>query len=406
MAGNEDIMVTVLSDITKIMEDFKKLEEQTKVTAQTIEKELGPATDNTGTKMTGLGGRMTSAGQKIKSALSTETALAFTVAGAAATKFSKDCISSAMTAESEWSRFGALVNSNGGNWDAQEKDVKKWAKTFSNENGYLVSDTRAASAALLQYGVKADQLGDSMKGVAALAARTGSTEEEASNIVITALNGRANALKKATGLEIENYKAADGSIDTQRLLGDIYNQNSEALKKHGDTTEAQMNKMQNSFNTIKSEIGQALLPVVQILAGALTTIAQAFSNLPGPVKSVIAVVLLIGGAIGIAVGALGMLAPVLINLGTIITAISNAGGILMYLQGGLTSLTGLVPGLSGAISGLGLSFTSVLWPVLAIIAAFAALYYVGLKMGWWNDLSGMISKFGEVLGWVGRSNYL
>lgn len=400
MAGNEDIMVRVVSDITKIMKDFKNLEKQVKTTAQTIEKNLGKATNNLGTKMNSVGNHMVNTGQKIKSTMDGATAMGFIAAGTAATGFAKTCVDSAITAESEWTRFGALVNSGGGNWGEQEKSVKKWAKTFSNQYGFMVADTRSASASLLQAGVKADQLGASMNGVAALAARTGSTEEEAASTVISALNGKANALRKATGLEIENYKAADGSIDTQRLLTDIYNQNSEALEKHGNTTEGQMNKMKNSFNSFKSSIGEALLPVVKILASIVTTVADAFGKLPAPVKTVIAVLLVIGAAVGVVVGAIGMLAPILINVGSILVGISNAGSIFAYLFAEGSTLATLFPSLAATMSGVTISLTSLLWPILAVIAAFAALYYIGLKLGWWNDLGGMISKFGETLSWV------
>jgi hypothetical protein len=151
------------------------------------------------TVSTNVGSRISGMGRTIQTRLGGQTAMAFAAAGAAALSFSKQCISAAMSSESAWSRYGALVNSSGGNWQAQQKEVKSWAREVSNSYGYAVSDTREASAALMQAGNSFDFVKNNMASVSALAARTGTTQTEAANMITMALNGRANALRKATG---------------------------------------------------------------------------------------------------------------------------------------------------------------------------------------------------------------
>ena len=81
--------------------------------------------------------------------------------------------------------------------------------------------------------------------------------------------------------------------------------------------------MQNAWGGFKTSIGQALLPVVKIVADVVTSIATWFNELEGPWKPLIATVLAVGGAIGAAIGALGLLAPVISNVGQMISALGN-----------------------------------------------------------------------------------
>ena len=411
MASNTDIMIQVEADVAKAIQNIQELEKSLKTTQTTINNQLAPSSDTLGGKISGLGNRMTQFGNTIREKIGLEGALAFAAVGKAATSMAKQCVDAAMKSESEWTRFGALVNSNGGNWQAEEGRIKSWASKHANAMGYAVSDTRAASMALLQYGVTSKQLETAMNGVAGVAARTGMTEVEASNMVISALNGRGMQLAKMTGLRIEDYKNADGQIDRERLLNDLYNQNKDAIEAHSKTTEAAIQRMNNNWGSFKKQVGDALLPVVNILADFVGNLAKWFKDLPEPVKQFIAVLLLLGGAIGTALGALAFLAPIFTTLGPIITmvggAISAVGGFLGPLITGMIGTAVAGGGLTGVIGVITASFGALLAPIsglivpiLAVIAAFAALYLVGASLGWWNDLGGMINKIGEALGWL------
>lgn len=411
MASNTDIMIQVEADVAKAIQNIQELEKSLKTTQTTINNQLAPSSDTLGGKISGLGNRMTQFGNTIREKIGLEGALAFAAVGKAATSMAKQCVDAAMKSESEWTRFGALVNSNGGNWKAEEGRIKSWASKHANAMGYAVSDTRAASMALMQFGVSSKQLETAMNGVAGVAARTGMTEVEASNMVISALNGRGMQLAKMTGLRIEDYKNADGQIDRERLLNDLYNQNKDAIEAHSKTTEAAIQRMNNNWGSFKKQVGDALLPVVNILADFVGNLAKWFKDLPEPVKQFIAVLLLLGGAIGTALGALAFLAPIFTTLGPIITmvggAISAVGGFLGPLITGMIGTAVAGGGLTGVIGVITASFgallapiSGIIVPILAVIAAFAALYLVGASLGWWNDLGGMINKIGEALGWL------
>ena len=314
-----------------VIEEGKKIRNDNKETSDSFKqtgKESTSSGEKTGSAWQRAGGRISQAGKTIKKSLKTDAALAFAAVGSAALGFAKQCISAAIQSESAWTRFGALVNQNGGNWEKQKNDVKGWARTFSNEVGYAVSDTREASMTLMQMGLQSKDLGVAMKGVAGLAARAGITEAEASKVVASAMAGRAGQLKKLTGLSIDNYKASNGQVDTLRLLTDLYKQNEEALRKHGETTEAQLTRLDNSWGMLKTQIGQALMPVLRLLADVLGVVVDAFTKMPDGVKTIIGVFLLVGGAVGVVIGALGMLAPGLIAIGELIGGMAGAVALL------------------------------------------------------------------------------
>lgn len=328
-------------NVKKAGDDIKKSTTDTGKTVTNTTKGVGDAVQSTtktannsvgklGASLQTAGNRITQFGKKIKSALKTDAALAFAAVGAAATSFAKQCIDSAIKAESEWTRFGSLVNSNGGNWEQQQGDIKNWARTFSNNMGYAVSDTREASLNLLQYGLSMDQIQQGMQGVAGLAARAGISEAEASQVIISALAGRGTQLKKLTGLKIEDYKLDKDHVDTMKLLTDLYRQNEEALRKHGETTEAQMARVDNSWGRLKTTIGNSLMPVVKLVADVLWMVAEAFDKLPGPIKTAISAFLLIGGIITTVIGIAGMLAPGIIALGE---AVGGVAGVIAFLTG-------------------------------------------------------------------------
>jgi phage-related protein len=387
----EDIMIKVELEAQKAVQNLQNLSDHIKTTQSTVNNKLSTSISNVGTKLQGAGQKISTFGNTIKEKLKGETAAAFKYAGDAALDFARKCIDSAIRSESSWTRFGALVNSNGGNWEAEESKIRSWAKTFSNNMGYAVSDTREASMTLMQMGVKSSELQSAMKGVAGVAARTGMTESEAASMVASALNGRAGQLAKLTGLRVEDYKNADGQIDRERLLNDLYNQNTDAIEAHSNTTEAQIQRMNNSWGSFKTSIGNALMPVVKIIADVVSAIADGFSKLPNEAKTLIAVFLVIGGAVGAFIGVLGMIAPALVSIGGIITAIGTAGSIAAFLAPTITGLSAGFHVLAGAIAPL-------ILPILAVVAALTALYFIGIKMGWWKDLNGMIARFREVIG--------
>ena len=385
----EDVMIEFSVELGKALEDIKQLENQVKTMKSSIDNQVTPSVNTMGTRVTAAGNKIKGFGDTLKNKLGTEGALAFAAVGGAALNFSKQCVQSAITSQQEWGRFNALLTQTGVSSEAAKK-VQADVKGIANEMHRTTADTREASLTFLQAGVSADQLGNALRAAAGVAARAGITESEAATAVNAALQGKGKQLQKLTGLRLEDYKTADGQIDQERLLNDLYNQNKGAIDQYAKSTEGKLNQMQNNWGKFKTKVGEALLPVVSILADVASAVADGFANLPEPVQQFISVLILVGGAIGAVIGALAFLAPVISTIGGFIVALGEAGTVA-----GAISI--MFPGLAAGIGTVGTALSAALWPILAVIAAFVALYAIGLKMGWWKDVGGMIKKFGEVL---------
>lgn len=324
MPSDNDILIQVSTEFEKALSDLKNLENNIKASQTAVNNQLNPAVDNTGTKIAGLGTKVSAAGTKIKNAISGETALAFTALGAGVTAFAKQCVDSAIQSETAWTRFGAMVNSNGGNWKDQKGEVKDWANTVSEETSRSVGSIRNAGMAFLEMGLNVEQMKTATEASMGVAARAGITETEAADVVRSALLGKGRQLEKLTGLRIDDYKNAEGQIDQERLLNDIYNQNKGAIEEYANSTEGQMNKLQNSLAKLKTGVGQALLPLVSMVAGVVTDIVTWFNGLGDTPKQVIAGFVAVVAVVTTLIGTLGLIAGPLINLGTLITKAGKA----------------------------------------------------------------------------------
>ena len=329
----EDILISVGTELDKALKDLQNLEKQIKSTQASVNNELNPAVNNTSTKITSMGNKVSAAGTKIKNAISGETALAFTALGAGVTAFAKQCVDSAIQSETAWTRFGAMVNSNGGNWNDLKGDVKDWAKTVSEETSRSVGSIRNAGMAFLEMGLNVEQMKKATEASMGVAARAGITETEAADVVRSALLGKGRQLEKLTGLRIDDYKNAEGQIDQERLLNDIYNQNKGAIEDYANSTEGQMNKIQNSLAKLKTGIGQALLPVVTVVAGVVGKVVTWFDSLGDAPKTVVAGFVAFVAVITTLIGVLGLIAGPLINLGTLISKAGEAIGKLELKSG-------------------------------------------------------------------------
>ena len=228
--------------------------------------------------------------------------VALSAASAYVVSFAKDSVNAAMDSQKEWARFGGAVDSTGGNWAAQSSSIKSWVSDFSNSMGMATGDTRNAATSLMNYGMSWKETQNSMGAVAGLAAKTGSTEEASSKMIISALNGRGMALEKATGLQIENYKAADGSIDRARLLRDITNNTKPAIDAFKNNDTAKMQRLDNILKSLKVQFGTALLGAIRPLIPVVSAALNAFNSLPGPLKSVLFAVVAIGTGFGMIAG--------------------------------------------------------------------------------------------------------
>lgn len=354
---------------------------------------------------------------------------AMTAVGVGMASLAKEAVSSAITAETEWNRFGAAVNSTGGNWEQQSTEIKKWVSNYSNAMGRSIGDTRSAMTALMAYGLSAKEAEQSMGAVSGMAAQLGISQEEASSKLTKAFAGQGRGLKQL-GINLEDYKdKATGAIDKQRLLRDITNKTKDASSKYAGSTQADMNRINQAITNIKTDFGKALLTSIQPLLPVVQGLLNTFNSLPGPIKTILfsigglaAVIGVVAGPITTVVGAVQSLKGAVSAVSstmkvaeTVTTALTSAELAAGAAKAGLTAEeissaaahAGSTAAITAEAGATGLASTgflamaaaelAALAPIILIIAAIAAIIIIieqlGEYMGWWSDWGSMIEAF-------------
>lgn len=354
---------------------------------------------------------------------------AMTAVGVGMASLAKEAVSSAITAETEWNRFGAAVNSTGGNWEQQSTEIKKWVSNYSNAMGRSIGDTRSAMTALMAYGLSAKEAEQSMGAVSGMAAQLGISQEEASSKLTKAFAGQGRGLKQL-GINLDDYKdKATGAIDKQRLLRDITNKTKDASSKYAGSTQADMNRINQAITNIKTDFGKALLTSIQPLLPVVQGLLNTFNNLPGPIKTILfsigglaAVIGVVAGPITTVVGAVQSLKGAVSAVSstmkvaeTVTTALTSAELAAGAAKAGLTAEeissaaahAGSTAAITAEAGSTGLASTgflamaaaelTALAPIILIIAAIAAIIIIieqlGEYMGWWSDWGSMIEAF-------------
>ena len=354
---------------------------------------------------------------------------AMTAVGVGMASLAKEAVSSAITAETEWNRFGAAVNSTGGNWEQQSTEIKKWVSNYSNAMGRSIGDTRSAMTALMAYGLSAKEAEQSMGAVSGMAAQLGISQEEASSKLTKAFAGQGRGLKQL-GINLEDYKdKATGAIDKQRLLRDITNKTKDASSKYAGSTQADMNRINQAITNIKTDFGKALLTSIQPLLPVVQGLLNTFNNLPGPIKTILfsigglaAVIGVVAGPITTVVGAVQSLKGAVSAVSstmkvaeTVTTALTSAelaagaakAGLTAEEIGSAAAHAGSTAAITAEAGATGIASTGflamaaaelvALAPIILIIAAIAAIIIIieqlGEYMGWWSDWGSMIESF-------------
>ena len=371
------------------------------------------------------GGAFGSAQQRV-GALKTAVGGAVTAMSASMLSYAKSAVDSAMTVEQEWNKFSNAVDKNGGNWDKQSDEIKKWVRDYSNEMGRSVADTRAAMTTYMSMGMSFKDSQDAMKATSNYAAQMGLSQEQAAGQLQKAFMGNGKALK-SLGLDIKDYKdETTGAVDKQKLLTDILSRTGGAADKYADSSTAKFQRLNNVLAGLKTDFGAAIMDAITPLIPVVQGFLDVINNLPGPVKSVGFAAIALGAGIGIIAGPLMSVIGLMETLGFTLPTI---GGLLGALGGETAALTGEELALAAAQAGLsaeelgaaaahatngialeaeGLAATTAsggfwsmaaaelaaLWPILAIAAAVGAFVVIveqiGESLGWWTDFSTML----------------
>ena len=159
------------------------------------------------------------------------------------------------------------------------------------------------------------------------------------DILGQSVNGDAEAFAQLWGsseagtgaLAILNGGTADFN-NTLKEMGNSTGAASSAMDKMNDTSAHKMQVAMNNMKNAAIELGGAFAPVMSGIAKVVGTVATAFSNLPAPVKTVIAVIL----------GVVAVAAPLLLTIGSVITAVTTITGVIGPLVAGIGGVTAIL----------------------------------------------------------------
>jgi len=330
MAGKAgEVFVEVLADLSK----FKK--------------DVGTGVEQTVSSSTQ---RMGKSFQRVGAGLTAGVTLPIVGLGIAATKaFQESATVAAQTA--------AAIESTGGAAGVSAAHVDKLATAVSN---YSAQDDEAIAAGenmLLTFtnirneaGKGNDVFDQTTRVMADLAQATGTDAKSAALQLGKALNDPAKGLSKLSRVGVTFSDSQAKAVERMTKTGDVAGAQKVILKEltkefggsakaFGDSAAGSSKKASIAVGNAMEDIGAAIAPLISKVASLIATFAEWFSNLSGPWKTAIVVIL----------GVLALVGPVLAIIGTAMTALGAIG------------------------TAFGISMAAAFWWVVLIVAAAAAV---------------------------------
>ncbi|UTG85116.1 phage tail tape measure protein [Bacillus paranthracis] len=275
---------------------------------------------------------------------------------------------------------------------ADIKDMQysfKYAAPVAKMLGISLEELSAATGIMADSGIKGEQAGTSLRAALLRLAdppKSASKALSALGISITDSNGKmkpfhdiigqvgnatkdmGNAQKAAALSNIFGTEAVSGMLAVieagpdklQKLtqgLKDSGGAAADTAKKMQDNLNGSLNQLSGSFETLQISVGNALIPMIRIIADGLGMLTDAFNALPGPVQTVLTVIVALVGVFLLLAG------PVLLILG--------------FLPGIIEGFA-LLAGAMGMTSGALLGVVGTALTVIGVIAAIA----IGIALLW------------------------
>ncbi len=322
-----------------------------------------------GTKIQNMGQSLTSVGTKLTMGLTMPIA----AAGTAAIKFGSDLNESANKVDTV---FGSMSQS-----------VKDFASTTTEM--YAISEGKALAMAG-DYGAMAKSMGLSEREAAnlstemvALAGDMASFHNKsidiASNSLRGVFTGETESLKQfgvaMTQTNLEDFAAKQGKVYDQMSQGEkimtrynyLLESQSDAIGDSGRTMDefaGSTRQLKAALEDAGAALGQALIPIITPIVHVITKLAEAFSNLPKPVQTVIAVVLVLGAAIG----------PVILVMGTMVSAFGS-------VVSAAPAVASAIMKIGAAILGMDVALAPAILAILGLVVALGAVVAIGYLIG-------------------------
>lgn len=265
----------------------------------------------------------------------------------------------------------------------------KYAAPVAKMLGISLEELSAATGIMADSGIKGEQAGTSLRAALLRLAdppKSAAKALDALGISITDSDGKmkpfhdiigqvgnatkemGNAQKAAALSNIFGTEAVSGMLAVieagpdklQKLtqgLKDSGGAAADTAKKMQDNLNGSLNQLSGSFETLQISVGNALIPMIRVIADGLGMLTDAFNALPGPVQTVLTVMLALVGV-------------------TLLI-----GGPLMILLGFLPGIVegfALLAGAMGMTSGALLGVAGTALTVIGVIAAIA----IGIALLW------------------------
>lgn len=294
-------------------------------------------------------------GEKISNGLSVAKD-AFGAAGIASAAFLKTCVYGAAKAEKTNADLAQTIKSTGGAAGLTADEVSKMAAEISKNSACSTGMIKQGQNMLLTFtNIGKDVFPMATQAMVDMAQKMGGDPVNSSIQLGKALNDPANGLTALTRVGVTFTEEQKKQVQAMQAAGDVAGAQkiilNELNKEFGgqsqaalNTYDGQMNKLTQTIGGIKSSIGSVLLPYLLAIAQKLNSGAQAVSGFVTEHKKLIAIVLSVTAVFGTLIGGVGLFTKI-------------AG----FLGPAVTSITGLIGGLST--------------PILIVIGAIAALFY-------------------------------
>lgn len=303
-----------------------------------------------------------------------------------------DIITDALTAfglqASDSARFAdvlAAASSNANTNVSMMGETFKYAAPIAGALGYTIEDTALAIGLMANAGIKSSQAGTSLRTIMTelqgeLSVTGGSIGEvivQTTNMdgsmrglndimldLRVAFSGMTEAEQVANAEMLVGKQAMSGFLaimnaapaDVDKLTNSIINADGAAeamATTMQDNLEGELEELMSALEEVAISFGDILMPAIRAIVRSLNDFVNAINALPGPVKGVVAIILVLVAAIG----------PLLIIVGQMMTGI---GSILLYGP----KLIGMFSGIASFITG---SLIPAIGSVIAVIGPIPLL---------------------------------
>lgn len=241
--------------------------------------------------------------------------------------FMKDGAMAAAEEEQAVAKLTTVIQNNTSATDEQATAADKWLTAMQAQLGISEDELRPAFSNLVAATKDVTKAQDLMSVAVDIAAGRGLSLETVTVALAKAQMGNVSGLQR---LGIATKDASGQTLSFDQIMKNAAATFGGTAQAAADTTTGKIERMKLMFGELKETLGTALLPIINGVVSAISTVAQWFGNLPEPVQKIILIVgSLVAGLSGLAL----VFSPIIGAIGTIMPLIGSLGGVFAALTG-------------------------------------------------------------------------